>query len=622
MPNMRNHFRFAIYRTSLGTLGGAATLISALFGAMMRFELVRSSRRGRFHALRIAFLLLLLLFLRSSYRASHFSRWAAGRYACLGGGALAVYRRDITHFAESFFLAFLCMQFAAVLLLTPVALGGAIAEEKHGRRLEFLLATGLSDLEIILGKLAAGVGQPFLIVLAGLPVLALMQFWGGIEPSWVLAGYAATAILMLSVGALTVLCSVHARLAREAVVTTYLVMIALAIVSQLCRFATRRSVFGLSWPAWIADGNILIVLYQLRAGWLAGKPVATVLPGLCMHFVAFHGLLTLVCVTAAALRLRRMAWSAFRPASWRWMRVPLPRYVLTRWPMLWKEAFAERSFPLGRTGWVCVCLILLASLVPVGRKAWDHRQGAHLYSEDLRDAIEIWGRLLFTGGAGLALIGVAVHAASSISRERERRSLDNFLMTSLTAGEILFSKWLGSILTVRRIGLVLVVLWTVSAGLSGSRFLVLIAFVAAWLLYACCFATLALWFSVSRQNTRQATLWTLAVMMGVSLAHYAPWFFIRELPAYLQLPRAISLGMTPAACLHWLALSGDGLDSYSSLFRRFTSGEYALVPLIDSPGKSANVIVGVVVGLLLWLASAAALWFLAKRKFCCAREHG
>jgi hypothetical protein len=55
---------------------GAGGPLAWLVGPVTRFELVRSSRRGGFHLLRLVFLLSLLLFLWFSYQAC-VSRWEA-----------------------------------------------------------------------------------------------------------------------------------------------------------------------------------------------------------------------------------------------------------------------------------------------------------------------------------------------------------------------------------------------------------------------------------------------------------------------------------------------------------------------------------------------------------------
>jgi ABC-type transport system involved in multi-copper enzyme maturation permease subunit len=603
--------------------------LAGLFGPMPLFELVRTSRRGRFHLLRMVFVLLLLLSLWLAFQ--HFQakivKWQ-GRTDV--ADVAADRRQELTRFAETFFFAFLGVQFAAVLLVTPAWLGGAVAEEKDRRRLEFLLATSLGNGEIVLGKLAAGLGSLGLLLLAGLPVLAMMQFWGGIDPNLVLAGYAVTGVTMLSLGALTVLCSVHARKPRDAVLMTYLLLVVFLVVSLLCRFLMRESVLGWSWLAWVADGNLGVVLYQVREGWLRGTSLDSMLPGLLLRYGVFHGLVALFCVTAAVLRLRRAAWPRSRPARGTWLgRLRLPRPVWALRPMLWKELFVEPGLRLGRFGWACVVLVVLVSLVP----ATGYYCQPDSDRADARDAFDIWSRLMVTGGACLGLLGVAVRAAGSISGERERHTLDSLLTTPLPLREILFAKWLGSILSVRRIWLALLAIWLACRGVSGMRGIALIACAGAWIVYAGCFAMLGLWFSVTCRSTRRATLWTLGTLTLLGLGHWLPWFFVQQ-PEKLQWPHTIThFGLTPPAALHWLALHGDDLTAEtprsSRLFTRFSRGQYSLRALMIRSGSQdwwgegsptyrdemRDVLAGTASGLVFWLGLTAALGLLTLRRW-------
>src|SRR5437763_113481 len=78
---------------------------------------------------------------------------------------------------------------------------------------------------ILFGKLAARVGSLLLFLLAGLPILGLMQFVGGIDPDLVLAGFAATFATVLPLAAVGIAASVMSRKVRDAIALTYLVAI-------------------------------------------------------------------------------------------------------------------------------------------------------------------------------------------------------------------------------------------------------------------------------------------------------------------------------------------------------------------------------------------------------------
>src|SRR5256885_15603527 len=101
--------------------------------------------------------------------------------------------------AEKFFLAFAVTQFLVVVALTPVYVAGTIAVEKERKTLEFLLATDLRNREIVFGKLAARVTNLLMYVFAGLPIVAVLQLFGGIGPNLLLAALAATAANVIGV---------------------------------------------------------------------------------------------------------------------------------------------------------------------------------------------------------------------------------------------------------------------------------------------------------------------------------------------------------------------------------------------------------------------------------------
>ena len=61
--------------------------------------------------------------------------------------------------------------------------------------------------------------------------------------------------------------------------------------------------------------------------------------------------------------------------------------------------------------------------------------------------------------AMLGLIAVGVRAATSVRNERKKDTMDALLTSPLSSEEILFGKWLGSILSVRWVGVWLLFIW-------------------------------------------------------------------------------------------------------------------------------------------------------------------
>src|SRR5262249_39437353 len=149
----------------------------------------------------------------------------------------------------------------------------AICEEKERRTLEYLLATDLHNREIVLSKFLSRLANMALLVITGLPILSLIQFLGGVDPEMVLAAFAATGALMVSLAAVSILASVHARKTRNAILLTYLAMGAYVAagygVRALLGYPTiaRFALTAGSQPLrlgdvldWLTAGNLPIIL--------------------------------------------------------------------------------------------------------------------------------------------------------------------------------------------------------------------------------------------------------------------------------------------------------------------------------------------------------------------------
>src|SRR5947209_7913391 len=192
-----------------------------LLGPMLFYDLVRVARRSRYFFFRCFYALLLSLLLGWVYLIWY-----------LGTNSGRMQPNEMARFAESFFYTFMVVQLMVAAVLTPAYTAGAIAEEKDRKTLEFLLATDLSNREIVLSKLLSRLANITLLVLAGLPILSFLQFLGGVDPNLVLAGFAATGFTMVSLAGLSILNSVLTKRPRDAIAVTYLGAAAYLILSS------------------------------------------------------------------------------------------------------------------------------------------------------------------------------------------------------------------------------------------------------------------------------------------------------------------------------------------------------------------------------------------------------
>ena len=228
-------------------------------GPVFRYDMVRVARRQPLALWCAAYGLGLLLAL--------FVLYAAALPEAMFGGAVS--KNDAAAFGRHFFNVFTAIQFAAVILITPALTANAIAEEKSSNTLLFLLTTHLTNREIVLGKLMTRLLLVGLLVLTGLPVLAIMQLVGGIEPSLVFATYVMLAVTAVSVGSLGLACGVFVRKPQMAAWRAYQILIAYFALSFL-------GIWYWDLPNGPRATALAKAQRQLAIAWAAGRPTLVV----------------------------------------------------------------------------------------------------------------------------------------------------------------------------------------------------------------------------------------------------------------------------------------------------------------------------------------------------------
>jgi len=187
------------------------SLVSDVFGPIFAKELVEMSRRWRYYLSRIAFgsVLLLVLFV------VHENMSLALRYRQMSVA------KAMATMAEVFFLTVCWVQYLAVYVFVPLFLSGVISGEREQKTLELLFTTQLSDREIVWGKLGSRVMTLLMIILSGLPVVAIMMLFGGVNPGVLSRVAIATLLALLFVSAFSIYFSATTRSPLGALVRTY-----------------------------------------------------------------------------------------------------------------------------------------------------------------------------------------------------------------------------------------------------------------------------------------------------------------------------------------------------------------------------------------------------------------
>lgn len=566
------------------------------FGPMLRCDLVRLTRRGwatifLARALYIGslFLALILFYAVETRLRTPKEVWDA----FLAGAPIS--QRDAPNLAGRFFAVMLGVQFAAVLLLTPAYMAGAIAEDRERRTLDFLLASALTNREIVLGKFFARLAHLGLLLLAGLPVLGLVQQLGGVDPNLVLAGFLALALMMGSLGSVAVLQSIYARRPREAVFRTYAIAGAYLLFSSTC--CLSLSAFRPTGIAALDDhiggifssGNPLAALMRLESRVSAGRSQGRLLAEILIDYAIFHVPIIVLCLGWSIRHLRRhlmrtpeapfveMARAALagrastaEEAALQ-SSLPVPRELPTRHrrvsdrPLLWKEMHVEAKpyqFP-GAWGFFTESAFFMGVLTVGSTFLFGLLAGAMHGMQLLHLFINLWARVVGTIVACLSVLCVAVRAAGCLSRERERQTLDALLTTTLSDRTIVNAKWLGSILSLRAGWVRLAVVWILATLTGGIDWRILPLLLVSCASFAALAAGVGVCCSLLCHGTGRATAVTLAVLIVIGV----PWMPGRGTVTPVE---GLILLMTPLRTAHpdlrWLDTSSDLPRALLSLF--------------------------------------------------------
>ncbi len=474
-------------------------------GPLFYYELVRLARRGRGIVLRCAYAAALLAALYLAYGAQF------PRHDPFASSVRVPVAR-LASLSAGFVLAILWAQTAAVFVLTPAYLAGTVVEEKEQRTLDVLLTTRLHDREIVLGKLAARVTHLGGILLAGLPVVALTQLWGGVDMRLLVLAFAMTGLNLLGVAALSVFCSVYARSTWQALTLSYAGGAAMFLFFLSDPVATPARLFAkandLGPKLWTPDEFSRI-----------------------LYFMCFHAAIAVVLGVRAVMVFRsdeplpaggpappdatvvapkggqREAGKSGSPAPLRVSFLSIEDY-----PLLWKET--------SQADW---------STYDPGSE--------YAFRSDMRQMFVFLA--FFLGGAGgiatasggmsafgnylhfvavLATaawcVGTAFRAAGSVRLERDQWTLDGLLTLPCSRAAVVGAKWLGAVLRGRISGYFLAIAGVLSVLigiLHPAALLLVVAAVASQLGF---WASLGLWLSVTCRTTVQARVTTALALLA------------------------------------------------------------------------------------------------------------
>jgi ABC-type transport system involved in multi-copper enzyme maturation permease subunit len=408
-------------------------------GPVFVYEWLTTSRRWQMYALRALFVGAILVVL-----AFVWHEMTRGR-----GDRETASLAELAEFGESIYMTIAIIELTLVLLAAPAATAGAVCLDKARGTLNHVLATDLSNAEIVLGKLGVRLIPVLGLIACVLPVVALTSMLGGIDPL-ALTGSFLVAIGCAAVGcSLAMTLSVWAKKTHEVVMMTYMLIILWLTFPGLV-LATMYLFGMLSRPS--GPPYFLQALFSTHPYYLIFAPYTD--PGkvdLSTFVVFLGGCLASSCllIALATARIRQVALrQAGRPAAGPRRRL-LPRLRRPSWlpkipgpsldanPVAWREWHRTRPSWMMRVAWGLYAALGLLWFALLLRRLGPPRMIADEFA------------MLSAFQVALGLLLLSVGAATSLAEERVRGSLDVLLSTPMSTRSILAGKWWG---TFRQVG--------------------------------------------------------------------------------------------------------------------------------------------------------------------------
>jgi ABC-type transport system involved in multi-copper enzyme maturation permease subunit len=410
-----------------------------LAGPIFDKELRVASRRGRTYLLRFAYIGVLSLFVFCSWQAAVGIRAAAASsvvQASRMGSAGLVIVVGIT------WVQFLMSQLLAVILLS-----GAIGDEIRKRSLDALLASPISSLQIVLGKLFSQLLQLALLLAVSLPLLAVVRAFGGVPWNYVVSSLCITLTAALVAGSLSLFLSIADRNTRT-VVSSAIAWCGVAwglvpLTFVALRYANHT--VPSTWQTVLYLINPFHVLAGLSARMMApGSGAAFPMLNWPLHCLIMLAIAAVILMFSVR-QVRRAALAPVAGGGENGQKKTANPTVLDRLssrplrrvkgsPIVWRE-LKRPIFPRGRRGLVQMLLLIAAVGVTTAALVY-----SVLAMQGGLTALCVVSAVLL---AVVFVFNVTSAAASSITREKESRSLQILLTIPFEDAKIVKDKAIG-----------------------------------------------------------------------------------------------------------------------------------------------------------------------------------
>ncbi|MCC6127159.1 MAG: ABC transporter permease subunit [Pirellulales bacterium] len=384
---------------------------------------------------------------------------------------------DLARFGTILFQLLATLQLAWAVFFSAMLAAAAVAQEKDRKTLLLLLLTRLTNSELVLGKLFAGMLSVFVMLLAGLPLFIMLALLGGISAEQIARVFAVTLAAALACGSLGSFIALWREKTFQALALTVLTLVLwIALGEILAGGVAGETWWGISCKTLACGISPWQAIREAAQPWTSVDPALGGLQSpiylfllVSLSIAAAINLLAIAMVrvwnpsreampqtieeaapaketifdteerltkTAAASRAWRYPFGSNAAASQAAGAAPpktITKTARTRhvWdnPIIWREI---RTWAYGRkTLFIRLAYLLLFALA-AGSLHWMIRTGQlPQYAHGAAVLVPLFL---------LSLILVNAQAVTSLTSERDAKALDLLLATDLSPKEIVFGK--------------------------------------------------------------------------------------------------------------------------------------------------------------------------------------
>lgn len=514
---------------------------------------------------------------------------------------------ELARFGGLLFQIFSLVQLSLVLFFAPLFAAGRVAQEKDRQTLILLLMTDLRDRELVFGKLLSSLLPVVVLLLASAPVFTLVSMLGGITPGQIAGSLAICAATALAAGSWGTLVAFWREKTFQTLAISALgIVLFLGVVEAVV--ALTAALPGMSRSAALFDPfrAMLLVIDPLSSP--SGVAAVT------KHVLALIGFaVVLNAITVLRLRVWNPSRAGFEAVAAKQQTITdeavavgvpalagLPpeggtptvssRPTRRIWsnPIIWREictrAYGRRMIVI-KLAYALLCAFGVAYLVNAEQSG---------RANDLILGMISPHGFVFVGLSLVGLMLINAQAVTSLTTERDGRTLELLLVTDISAKEFVFGKLGGALFNAKE---------TLLFPLAGLTFLAMrgvipwenfIYLVLGLLLLAGFASMLGLHAGLSFDNSRAAIANSLGTMfflfLGVFLCMLliveARSSFLLQLPSFMVFILGGSLGLwasltyknpSPALTLSALVLPFFTFYAITGFLLNDTLGIWAVV---------------------------------------------